>query len=58
MVEKIYWIGGFGDRAFIGWIPNSLWSSISEEEVGKARLVGEEGFRGYTEEGTEAFEDV
>jgi hypothetical protein len=25
VVEQIYWVGGFGDRAFIGWIPVEEW---------------------------------
>lgn len=24
-VERIYWVGGFGDRAYIGWIPFEDW---------------------------------
>ena len=44
VVEEIYWIGGFGDRAYIGWIPASEWRSVTDEEVREARLVGEEGY--------------
>jgi hypothetical protein len=25
VVEQIYWVGGFGDRAYIGWIPVEEW---------------------------------
>lgn len=25
VVEQVYWVGGFGDRAFIGWIPVAEW---------------------------------
>lgn len=25
VVEQVYWVGGFGDRAFIGWIPVEEW---------------------------------
>lgn len=25
VVEQVYWVGGFGDRAFIGWIPAEEW---------------------------------
>jgi hypothetical protein len=25
VVEEVYWVGGFGDRAFIGWIPVGEW---------------------------------
>jgi hypothetical protein len=41
-VQEIYWIGGFGDRNYIGWIPEETWSSVTEEEWKKARLRGEE----------------
>lgn len=44
VVEEIYWIGGFGDRAYIGWIPVDEWRGVTEEEVESARLVGEEGW--------------
>ena len=36
--------GGFGDRAYIGWIPEGEWSGVSDDEVAKARLVGEDGY--------------
>ena len=45
VVKGIYWIGGFGDRAYIGWIPVTEWEGVTEEEVEKARLVGEEGYK-------------
>lgn len=48
VVREIYWIGGFGDRAFIGWIPEGVWSGVSEDEVAKARLIGEDGYEKYT----------
>lgn len=44
VVKEIYWIGGFGDRAYIGWIPERVWSGVGEDEVAKARLVGEDGY--------------
>lgn len=25
VVEQVYWVGGFGDRAYIGWIPIDEW---------------------------------
>lgn len=40
-VQGVYWIGGFGDRAYIGWIPEGVWSGVTDEEVERARLVGE-----------------
>lgn len=45
VVEEIYWIGGFGDRAYIGWIPEGLWRKVSMQEVEAARLPGEEGWK-------------
>lgn len=42
-VQGVYWIGGFGDRAYIGWIPRNVWEGVTSEEVQRARLVGEEG---------------
>ncbi|KAI4218104.1 MAG: hypothetical protein L6R36_009124 [Xanthoria steineri] len=44
VVQQIYWIGGFGDRAYIGWIPVEEWRGVSQEEVKSARLVGEHGY--------------
>ena len=42
VVEEVYWIGGFGDRAYIGWIPLEEWQSVSKDEVEQIRLPGEE----------------
>lgn len=44
VVEKIFWVGGFGDRAYIGWIPVEEWRAVTEEEVAACRLVGEKGY--------------
>ncbi len=41
VVEQVYWFGGFGDRAYIGWIPADVYRAITEDEVEAARLVGE-----------------
>ncbi|MCJ1283156.1 hypothetical protein MMC26_002483 [Xylographa opegraphella] len=41
VVEQVYWIGGFGDRAYIGWIPVEEWRGVTQREVDEARLVGE-----------------
>ena len=45
IVQGVYWFGGFGDRARIGWIPIEEWRGVSEWEISKARLPGEEGYR-------------
>ena len=44
VVQEVYWFGGFGDRARIGWIPVGEWKGITEEEIAKARLPGEDGY--------------
>ncbi|KAM7186589.1 Pyridoxamine 5'-phosphate oxidase domain containing protein [Rhypophila sp. PSN 637] len=41
VVDQIYWVGGFGDRAFIGWIPVEEWNKVSREEWESIRLPGE-----------------
>ncbi|KAI6248794.1 hypothetical protein HI914_02970 [Erysiphe necator] len=41
VVENIYWVGGFGDRAYIGWIPVDLWKSVMEDDIDRVRLPGE-----------------
>jgi hypothetical protein len=43
IVEDVYWIGGFGDRAYIGWIPKEEWQSVTKEEIEAIRLPGEKG---------------
>ena len=44
VVEEVYWIGGFGDRAYIGWIPLQVYRAVTDKEVREARLVGERGW--------------
>ncbi|EPQ50258.1 hypothetical protein GLOTRDRAFT_112750 [Gloeophyllum trabeum ATCC 11539] len=41
VVNGVYWIGGFGDRAYIGWIPVDVWKNVTAEEVEQCRLPGE-----------------
>ncbi|KAF2017440.1 hypothetical protein BU24DRAFT_420488 [Aaosphaeria arxii CBS 175.79] len=41
VVQEVYWIGGFGDRAYIGWIPIEDWQSVTKEEIESIRLPGE-----------------
>ncbi|KAI0390484.1 pyridoxamine 5'-phosphate oxidase-domain-containing protein [Xylariaceae sp. FL0594] len=41
VVEKVYWIGGFGDRAYIGWIPVHEWRNVTREEWQAVELPGE-----------------
>lgn len=44
VVEEVYWIGGFGDQAYIGWIPVEIYRAVTAKEVNKVRLVGEKGW--------------
>ena len=41
VVEEIYWIGGFGDRSYIGWFDPEEWKRITKEEWEQVRLPGE-----------------
>ncbi|KKA28033.1 hypothetical protein TD95_005234 [Thielaviopsis punctulata] len=41
VVTQIYWVGGFGDRAYIGWIPVEDWNKVTQAEWQKIRLPGE-----------------
>ncbi|KAF2655291.1 hypothetical protein K491DRAFT_758353 [Lophiostoma macrostomum CBS 122681] len=41
VVQEVYWIGGFGDRAYIGWIPVETWKNVTGEEIEACRLPGE-----------------
>ena len=46
IVQDVYWIGGFGYRAYIGWIPVDEWKNVTTEEWGDIRLPGEkEGWK-------------
>lgn len=41
VVEQVYWIGGFGDRAFIGWFDPEVWRAVTVEDWEAVRLPGE-----------------
>ncbi|THV75961.1 hypothetical protein D6C92_01418 [Aureobasidium pullulans] len=41
VVDDVYWIGGFGDRAYIGWIPLETWHNVTQKEIDACRLPGE-----------------
>lgn len=45
-VEHVYWFGGFGDRARIGWLPIELWKNLTMEEIISAKLPGEAASKG------------
>jgi hypothetical protein len=41
IVTHVYWIGGFGDRAYIGWIPVEEWKAVAKEDWEAIQLPGE-----------------
>jgi hypothetical protein len=41
VVGQVYWIGGFGDRAFIGWFDVEEWKGVRRAEWEAVRLPGE-----------------
>ncbi|GAB0132458.1 hypothetical protein EsDP_00000893 [Epichloe bromicola] len=41
VVTHVYWIGGFGDRAYIGWIPVELWKKVTRADWEAIKLPGE-----------------
>lgn len=41
VVEAIYFVGGFGDRAYIGWIDAEDWRNVTKREIEGIRLDGE-----------------
>lgn len=41
VVEEVYWIGGFGDRAYIGWIPLDVWQNVTTSDIKDGLLPGE-----------------
>ncbi|KAK0110124.1 hypothetical protein ONS95_002777 [Cadophora gregata] len=41
VVQEVYWIGGFGDRNYIGWIPVEEWRGVKRGEWEGVRLPGE-----------------
>jgi len=41
VVTGVYWIGGFGDRAYIGWIPIEEWRNVTKQEWQSIKLPGE-----------------
>ena len=47
VVTHVYWVGGFGDRAYIGWIPVEEWQSVTKTEWTSITLPGEK--KGWSE---------
>lgn len=56
VVTHIYWIGGFGDRAYIGWIPIEEWKKVTKDEQDAIRLPGEK--QGWNEWSIEASSEL
>lgn len=53
VVTQVYWIGGFGDRAYIGWIPAEEWHNVTRDEWEAVRLPGEKkGWEEWSVEGS------
>ena len=46
VVDQVYWFGGFGDRARIGWLPIEEWRSVTKGEIDECRLPGEKDDKG------------
>lgn len=47
VVTHVYWIGGFGDRAYIGWIPVEQWKKVTRADWEAIKLPGEK--KGWSE---------
>jgi hypothetical protein len=57
VVDGLYWVGGFGDRAYIGWIDKEDYANVTEEEWKSARLQGEKkGWKEWAVEGLQNWE--
>ena len=56
VVTQVYWIGGFGDRAYIGWIDAADWHNVTREEWEAVELPGEH--EGWKEWSAASYPDV
>ncbi|KAF2970518.1 hypothetical protein GQX73_g3024 [Xylaria multiplex] len=56
VVQQVYWVGGFGDRAYIGWISVDDWKSVTREEWEGVSLPGEK--KGWKEWSVERAGDL
>jgi hypothetical protein len=56
VVTHVYWIGGFGDRAYIGWIPLDEWQNVTKDEWSDIRLPGEK--KGWNEWSVNPFDEL
>lgn len=56
VVQQVYWVGGFGDRAYIGWLSPEDWKNITRDEWENVRLPGEK--KGWKEWSTESWQEL
>jgi hypothetical protein len=56
VVTQVYWIGGFGDRAYIGWIDPAEWKNVTRKEWEDVRLPGEK--KGWDEWSISSWRDL
>lgn len=56
VVTNVYWVGGFGDRAYIGWIPLEEWQNVTKGEWESIKLPGEE--KGWSEWSVDAASEL
>ncbi|KAK9774614.1 putative Pyridoxamine 5'-phosphate oxidase-domain-containing protein [Seiridium cardinale] len=56
VVQQIYWIGGFGDRAYIGWLNPEDWKNITREEYESVKLPGEK--KGWKEWSMDSWQEL
>jgi len=54
VVREVYWVGGFGDRAYIGWIPVQEWGNVTRAEWEGVKLPGEK--KGWKEWAVDTFD--
>ncbi|KAI2622078.1 pyridoxamine 5'-phosphate oxidase-domain-containing protein [Xylaria nigripes] len=47
VVQQVYWVGGFGDRSYIGWLPIEEWKNVTRKEWESVSLPGEK--KGWSE---------
>lgn len=53
VVQDIYWVGGFGDRAYIGWIDAAEYKNVTRKEWEDVKLPGEK--KGWREWAVDVF---
>lgn len=41
VVTNVFWLGGFGDVAYLGWIPLDEWRNVTSADIERVRLPGE-----------------